>query len=123
MLGDPVTITAGAAGGWTFACMGAVIAFFAWLFVNVHCWSVGYICGFITMFIMSVMFGVTTAVVIPFGDLCEGLPKTGEVCVCVCVCMCVYMCVCVRMCAYVCVCMCVCGCGCGCGCEIVCLGV
>ena len=28
---------------------------------------------------VSVMFGVTSAIVIPFGDLCSGLPKVGEV--------------------------------------------
>ena len=58
---------------------GAVVVFFAWTFVNVSCWWVGYCCGFMTLFLMMIMFGVTSAIVIPFGDLCLGLPVTGEV--------------------------------------------
>ena len=111
-LGNPATLTATAAAAWLFFMLGALMAFFAWMLVNLNCWWVGYFCGFITFFVVrlsgrnsvrqlvrgvllacrcavltcaqimfqvSVMFGVSSAVVIPFSDLCSGLPKVGEV--------------------------------------------
>ena len=57
-LGDPVSLTAGAAGGWTFACLGSLLALFAWIFVNVNCWWVGYVCGWMTFFLVSNTFAV-----------------------------------------------------------------
>merc|ERR1711990_19697 len=48
-LGDTSTVVAGAASGW----------------------------GFVTFLMMTILFGVTSALVLPFDDLCDGLPVTG----------------------------------------------
>ena len=51
-LGNPATLTAGAAAAWVFFMLGALMAFFAWMLVNLNCWWVGYFCGFITFFVV-----------------------------------------------------------------------
>ena len=76
-LGDTSTVVAGAASGWCFAMLGPLVVLIAWLMVNVNCWWVGYFCGFVTFLMMTILFGVTSALVLPFDDLCDGLPVTG----------------------------------------------
>jgi hypothetical protein len=55
-LSNKTNLAVGAAGGWLFACLGAVLALCAWLFVNVNCWWVGYVCGWMTFFLVSDIF-------------------------------------------------------------------
>jgi len=55
-LSNKTNLAVGAAGGWLFACMGAILALFAWLLVNVNCWWVGYVCGWMTFFLVSYIF-------------------------------------------------------------------
>ena len=71
-LGDTSTVVAGAASGWCFAMLGPLVVLIAWLMVNVNCWWVGYFCGFVTFLMMTILFGVTSALVLPFDDLCDG---------------------------------------------------
>ena len=52
-----MTLSASAATAWLFFALGAVVAFLAWVMVNIQCWWVGYLCGFITFFMVRARYG------------------------------------------------------------------
>ena len=57
--------------GLVFGCIG--------LITNKNCcWWTSFFMFCLCMFIFWLLFGISSIIVLPFGDLCDGLPRTGE---------------------------------------------
>ncbi len=43
------------------------------------CWWTAYALGVINVVLFFSLFGASSAIVLPFGDLCSGMPRTGKI--------------------------------------------
>eukprot|EP00286_Rhodomonas_abbreviata_P020679 CAMPEP_0181314928 /NCGR_PEP_ID=MMETSP1101-20121128/15088_1 /TAXON_ID=46948 /ORGANISM="Rhodomonas abbreviata, Strain Caron Lab Isolate" /LENGTH=438 /DNA_ID=CAMNT_0023422071 /DNA_START=758 /DNA_END=2070 /DNA_ORIENTATION=+ len=77
-LGDEATVIGGAASVWAIAWVALLLALLALIFASACCWWMAYALGVIVVVVHLVLFGVSSLVVLPFGDICVGMPVTGE---------------------------------------------
>eukprot|EP00293_Proteomonas_sulcata_P018454 CAMPEP_0184290276 /NCGR_PEP_ID=MMETSP1049-20130417/2590_1 /TAXON_ID=77928 /ORGANISM="Proteomonas sulcata, Strain CCMP704" /LENGTH=497 /DNA_ID=CAMNT_0026597403 /DNA_START=75 /DNA_END=1569 /DNA_ORIENTATION=- len=77
-LGDQGAVIGGAVSVWAFAWIGAIFALLGLISARNICWWISYCMGVVIVILFFVLFGVSSLIVLPFGDICDGMPLTGE---------------------------------------------
>eukprot|EP00281_Chroomonas_sp_CCMP1168_P026999 CAMPEP_0206243370 /NCGR_PEP_ID=MMETSP0047_2-20121206/17572_1 /ASSEMBLY_ACC=CAM_ASM_000192 /TAXON_ID=195065 /ORGANISM="Chroomonas mesostigmatica_cf, Strain CCMP1168" /LENGTH=748 /DNA_ID=CAMNT_0053668487 /DNA_START=84 /DNA_END=2326 /DNA_ORIENTATION=+ len=63
---------------WALAWLGVVFGCLGLLSSRGCCWWTSYTFGVINVVLFFALFGASSPLVLPFGDLCTGMPRTGE---------------------------------------------
>jgi hypothetical protein len=77
-LGDQAAVIGASVSIWAFSWVAVILGFVGWLLKKHCCWFTAYTMGIICVLVYFIAWGVSSAVVLPFGDLCDGMPRTGE---------------------------------------------
>ncbi|EKX41008.1 hypothetical protein GUITHDRAFT_113015 [Guillardia theta CCMP2712] len=77
-LGNQAGVIAGSVSIWAFTTIAAALAVCGFLLSRSSLWWTAYTCGWISNFVFFVLFGVSSLIVMPFGDICQGLPLTTQ---------------------------------------------
>eukprot|EP00960_Hanusia_phi_P039509 753919-Hanusia_phi.AAC.1 len=77
-LGNQAGVIAGSVSIWALTAVAAGLAVFGFVMSRTSLWWTSYACGWVSNFLFFVLFGVSSLVVIPFGDICSGLPLTSQ---------------------------------------------
>ena len=77
-LGNQAAVIGASVSIWAFSWVAVILGFVGWLLKKHCCWFTAYTMGIICVLVYFIAWGVSSAVVLPFGDLCDGMPRTGE---------------------------------------------
>ncbi|KAJ1469254.1 hypothetical protein T484DRAFT_2183516 [Baffinella frigidus] len=77
-IGDQTTMTGGGLVMWGLSWVGVVLGLLGLITARGCCWWTSFFIGILCMLIFWILFGVTSIIVLPFGDLCDGMPSSGE---------------------------------------------
>mmetsp|Transcript_28420 Transcript_28420/g.59426 ORF Transcript_28420/g.59426 Transcript_28420/m.59426 type:complete len:770 (-) Transcript_28420:232-2541(-) len=77
-LTNQAAIVGGSATVWALAIISVSCALFGLLLSISCCWWTSYCLGVVNVIVFFVLFGAFALISLPFGDLCSGIPKTGD---------------------------------------------
>lgn len=77
-LGNQGAVIGVAVSIWAFAWLTAFLGLIGWLLKKHCCWWTAYTMAIICLLMFFILWGASSAIVMPFGDLCDGMPRTGE---------------------------------------------
>lgn len=78
LLGNEAAIIGGAASVWALAWISMIIALVAFLCASAIFWWTSYCLGVLIVVVFFILFGVSSLIVLPFSDICTGMPVTNE---------------------------------------------